>query len=549
MTARHLWYKLLATGIAAAAVPAVALAGPVVAPGYSLDVLVRPSLTHGVHGMKVGPDGALYAGDILGLTIWRIDLRSGAATPFVPAPLGMADDLAFSAAGVMAWTHILDGRVYSRTPDGKIHLIATGLPGINSIGFGRGGQLYATQIGGADRLLELDPNGARPARLLLDGIGGLNGFQIDSHNVLWGPEGKRGNIVRIDLDTLQRSVVATGFIWPTGVALDSHGVPFVSDLTAGTLSRIDRVNGRKTLVHQFLPGIDNLTIGPDDRIYVSSPGDNSIYRVNPASGAVEALRRGQLSVPGGVAVGPGRDGSQVFVADVFDWKRVDPRTGRVFSMGRHVGRPIVQATSIRASGSHLILSQWNSNIVVVVDSASGQVLRTVKDVEAPQDAVEDVDGILLVALRDKGQLIAIDRSGQRRIVADGFAEPVGLSLAGRSLYLTETGRGILWRINLADGARTRIAVGLDRPEGVEYAADGSLYVVEAGAGRVIRIDAARRRTTIATGLPLGIRPGPDMPQAWVVNGIAASGDGTLYVTADGDSSLLSLKPVSRSGGR
>ncbi|GLD36595.1 hypothetical protein Mkiyose1595_28150 [Mycobacterium kiyosense] len=79
-----------------------------------------------------------------------------------------------------------------------------------------------------------------------------------------------------------------------------------------------------------------------------------------------------------------------------------------------------------------------------------------------------------------------------------------------------------------------------------------LYVVDTGAKEIVAFDLdSGVRTTIAGDLPLGAPPGispkplrgmppfsgPQGPFA----GIAAGSDGTLYVSADGDGSLLALR--------
>jgi hypothetical protein len=83
-------------------------------------------------------------------------------------------------------------------------------------------------------------------------------------------------------------------------------------------------------------------------------------------------------------------------------------------------------------------------------------------------------------------------------------------------------------------------------------ADGTLYIVDAGAKEVIAVDLdTGSRHTIASGLPIGPPPGvepkplkglppfsgPQGPFA----GITIGPDSTLYVSADGDGSVLALR--------
>jgi DNA-binding beta-propeller fold protein YncE len=79
-----------------------------------------------------------------------------------------------------------------------------------------------------------------------------------------------------------------------------------------------------------------------------------------------------------------------------------------------------------------------------------------------------------------------------------------------------------------------------------------LYVVDAGAKTLVVVDLENAAThTIASGLPVGAAPGvipkplkgmppfsgPQGPFA----GIAAGPDGTLYVSADADGSVLAFR--------
>jgi DNA-binding beta-propeller fold protein YncE len=93
--------------------------------------------------------------------------------------------------------------------------------------------------------------------------------------------------------------------------------------------------------------------------------------------------------------------------------------------------------------------------------------------------------------------------------------------------------------------------GLQKPQGL-LVRDGQLYIVDAGAKEVIAFDLnSKARNTIASGLPVGAPPGvepkplkgmppfsgPQGPFA----GIAAGPDGSLYVSADADGSVLALR--------
>jgi hypothetical protein len=52
------------------------------------------------------------------------------------------------------------------------------------------------------------------------------------------------------------------------------------------------------------------------------------------------------------------------------------------------------------------------------------------------------------------------------------------------------------------------------------------------------------KSVIAENLPIGLPSRAGMPPAYLATGVAVAADGTLYVTADLNNSLLRLKPKS-----
>jgi DNA-binding beta-propeller fold protein YncE len=99
-----------------------------------------------------------------------------------------------------------------------------------------------------------------------------------------------------------------------------------------------------------------------------------------------------------------------------------------------------------------------------------------------------------------------------------------------------------------------VADNLQKPHGI-LVRDGRLYVLDAGAKELISVDLdTGARRVIASELPVGAPPGvipkpllgmppfsgPQGPFA----GIAAGPDGTLYVSADAEGSVLAIRPES-----
>jgi len=78
-----------------------------------------------------------------------------------------------------------------------------------------------------------------------------------------------------------------------------------------------------------------------------------------------------------------------------------------------------------------------------------------------------------------------------------------------------------------------VAFELANPEGLAFDGEGGLLVVEAGAGRLSRIDLATGAVEeIAAGLELGLPPIGGVPPAYLPSGVAVDAAGVIYVTGD-----------------
>ena len=161
----------------------------------------------------------------------------------------------------------------------------------------------------------------------------------------------------------------------------------------------------------------------------------------------------------------------------------------------------------------------------------------------------DADGTIAAAELGTGRVVSIS-SGRVEVIASGLADPVGLAVAPDGGWLvSEAGGGKV--VALTGSGTETLAAEFACPQGILV--DGNrLYVVDAGARELVEVDLdGGSRRTIASGLPLGAAPGvvpkplkgmppfsgPQGPFA----GITAGPDGTLYVSADADGSLLAFR--------
>jgi sugar lactone lactonase YvrE len=131
-----------------------------------------------------------------------------------------------------------------------------------------------------------------------------------------------------------------------------------------------------------------------------------------------------------------------------------------------------------------------------------------------------------------GLVVALDDQGVRTPLASGLVWPGGLAATDTDLWVADWGTGTISQI-AGDGAPRVVASGLAFPEGMAVDRDGSLLVVEPGAGKLIRIDPATgERTTMADGLATDVQ-GPASLNASDLSSVAVDSAGTIFVSAAG----------------
>jgi sugar lactone lactonase YvrE len=509
------------------------------------EVVVAPSSFHGVHGIAIDAQGRLLAGTVVGSEMWEVDRTTGTAKVFIPAPEGEADDIAIGPKGELAWTSYTQGMIRFRENDSApIRELAKDLPGINSLAFDkRNGKLYASQVFYGDALWEIDVAGKTPPRQIAKDLGGFNGFEVGPDGRLYGPLWFKGQAVKINPSNGLVTVLNSNFKTPAAANLDSKLNMWVIDTQTGILSKIALMNAKRTDVKTLATSLDNLAIAPDGTIYVSNMADNSIVSVNPDSGEVKPILSGKLAVPAGFKI----DGETAYVADVFAFRAVNLQSGEVRDIYRAHASHLEYPGAVGLGSKYLALTSWVSGSVQLVDRATQKDVESVRGFKAPTDAIPLDDGTLLVLELGTGSLVRAsgEKFKDRATVAKDLSGPNQMILGkDGAVYVTESS-GKITRIELATGVKTQIADNLAMPEGITETPWGTLVVAESQAKRLTEIDPkSGARQVVAENLKIGLPARAGMPPAYLATGVAAAADGTIYVSADLDNSLLRIRPKS-----
>lgn len=513
------------------------------ADGWLVERVTAPSRLFGANGLRTGPDGRVYIAQVTGSQISALDVATGALDT-VSAKGGdiiAPDDVAFGDDGTLYATEVMDGRVSARDVTGRTRVLRDDLPCANGITVHRG-RLFVGECRDGGRLMELPLDGGTP-RVLVDGLPSPNAMEVGPDGWLYYPLMTANEIWRIDPDGHgEPQRVAAGLGVPDAVKFDADGTLVSTQVATGQVLRIDPRTGTSTVAAQLNSGLDNLTF-VDGRLFVSNfTGEITEIR---ADGETSTVLPGGLNWPLDLTVADGR----LHVADGTSFYTVTPSgaletVGMLFSPG-YPGF----LRGVTAVGADEF----------VVTTSGGQVARYRPGTGETDYLATGFDQLYGVAVDTEGGIVFAEL-GTGRVhrlhgdtvdtLATGLREPVGVAVDRDGAPLVaESGAGRIVRLTGA-GAQT-VVDGLQSPQGIEVRG-GRLYIVDAGAKELVEIDLdTGARVTIAGDLPIGPPPGvqpkplrgmppfsgPQGPFA----GITAAPDGTLYLSADGDGSVLAVR--------
>jgi hypothetical protein len=272
--------------------------------------------------VTVGPDGALYIGELSGL----------------PYPEGYARILRVANPEE---TTGFDGRI----PSGVVETYASGFSQINGLSFDGGGNLYVLEYVNGSNIYNplLTPGELPPSQLIRVAPDG-------TRTAISGPELKLGNYVLADKET--------GDVY---VAINN------ADIENGQVLRyrVDPATGQATSVEVVADGLNNprgMAFGPDGELYVNeqglgTPGDSPEAATAPTVPFIPGLvneRGGFTASITRVDTDGSGDGERIFTG-IPSIREYDPNTGqdRVISVGSNGFTIAPDGTAYVAAGGGL----------------------------------------------------------------------------------------------------------------------------------------------------------------------------------------------------
>src|SRR5229473_2076395 len=482
-------------------------AGATAAAGWKLTQLTQPSVLFGANGMRIGPDGRLYVAQAFGSQVSAIDIASGAVTTIsrIGGPIVGPDDLAFDSRGTLYLTEVMSERVCARSPNGDVRIIADNVPGANGITAWHD-RLYMDECRHDGRLFELFPDGRAP-RQLADKLPLPNALSVGPDGKLYFPAIGANEIWRVSPEGGTPEKFAGDLAVPTAVKFDSKGFLLSTQGQSGEILRFDVQSGEKRVRAKVRPGIDNLALTADDRLFLSHFTDGGVAEIMPDGSERRLVGPGFLG-PMGLAIG---DDGTIYAADGISMAAVaaDGATRRVGMLfdGQFPG--FVRGVARGANGSLVVTTSAGDVTSYHPVTHAMDVLAT--GLHEIYGVAAGTDGSVFVAEGGEGRVVQLDASGAATEVVGGLKEPQGLAISGDTLYVVDAGAHELIALSLRTKQRETVAsnLGVGAPPGVV--------------------------PKVLAGVP-GLLPGPLRPFA----GIAVAANGRVYLAADGEGSVIAF---------
>ncbi len=509
--------------------------------GWTVERVTPPSRLNGANGIRTGVDGRIYVAQVAGSTVSAVDPDTGAIETISPVggPITGPDDLVFDDEGNLYCTEITEGRVVMLAPNGESRVIWGDVPVANPITFHQG-MLIAGELRMDGRIREFDRNGGEP-RVILDNVPMPNAFEVGPDGKLYFPAQGANEIWRVSLDGGEPEIVARDLGVPDSVKFHPDGYIVSTQVGSGQVLRIDPQTGEKSVLADLSPGLDNVAF-VGGRTFISHI-TGSIHEI-VAPGQVKPLIDRGFQWPMGLAVsgdGTVHAADGMFAYDI-------PSGGQPECVGMLFipGFPgFMRGLALDGAGN------W------VVTTANGTIARWKPGQDAEQLAVGFEVPMGIAAMGDAivfadagaGRILSFE-GGEVSELASGVDKPCGVAVTDTgSIYASLLDSGEVVQVS---GGRTQAVLdGLDRPEGIAVRGD-SLFVVETGGKRVVKLDLASGATEILVenlpvGPPQGVAPlrlggvGDMCGPMWTFTGLAVGPDGTVYVSGDMEGSVLALR--------
>jgi sugar lactone lactonase YvrE len=507
-------------------------------PGYKMVQLIKNTVFPGVNGATIGADGALYVVHTAIGQISRIDLKTMKAAPFVPpyAGLFITDDISSDDQGnlYVTGTTPIVGEVYRVDRNGKKTVIGKGFLAPNGIQYNRKtGRLFMTECFQGNRVFELDPAGIKEPKLLIKEniIPVPEGFDFDPVTQdLIIPDMGTGKILRVNPDTGDIKTIAENFAAPLALKVGPDKMAYLPEL-GGAVYRLSLDGQKKEKLAQLPPGVDNLAITPDGRLFITSYWNATIYEVKTdGSGQFKTLFPTGPNQINGIVFKDGK----LLISDAIMIRTVEKDqyvpTGLNAWASHGMPLPIGLADG---PGDQVFWPDSVNNAVAIGNPAKGEFKAIAGELNRPMAVLmSQKEPKIYVAEYGAGQVTEISLSdGAKKVLAKGLEGPLALAIIDNTLYVAEGKPGRISKIDLS-GGKTEVFISgvVGKVGALANDSAGNLLALDGASGRLFRVNPNNLAlSVVAENIPVGYGSTGSYPALEFPLAMTVDGKGNIYI--------------------
>jgi sugar lactone lactonase YvrE len=433
-------------------------------------------------------------------------------------------------------------------------VIASGIPAANGIEYNkRTKRLFVTECFQGNRVFEIDPEGVKAPRLLIDKdlIPVPEGFDFDPDtNDLIIPDLGTGKILRVHPDTGAITTVVEKLAAPIALVIGADKMAYVPSLT-GVVYKVSLDGAKIETIAQLVPGLDNVTITKNGRLFVTSYWDATIFEVaTDGSGKFKQLFPKGPNQPLGIIVKDGK----VLVADAIMIRNLaggkyEPTKLNAWAVH---GMPLPLSLA-DGPGSQVFWTDCIHGVACIGDPSKGEFKPVAGELNRPMTSMMSPSGdSLYVAEYGAGQITVVSlKDGAKSVLTKDLEGPLALAMIGDTLYVAESKPGRISKVDPASGKKEVILSSMvGKPLALANDGNQSLLILDGAGHKILRVNLKTlAMSTLAVNVPveygsIGSYPSVEFPAPMVV---AKSGDIYLTTMNRGTIKLEKLKEKKQKG--
>jgi sugar lactone lactonase YvrE len=236
-------------------------------------------------------------------------------------------------------------------------------------------------------------------------------------------------------------------------------------------------------------GVHGIRVSPAGELYAGSVAGQTLYAVDPQTGAIRVVVGPPRGMADDIAFGPGGQVVWTAISDGVVWSRTGE--GPVEKIADIVS---VNAIAFSRDGKRLFASQvFGGDDLFELDPTGRKPPRLIRAKMGGFNSFwPGPDGKLYGPLWFKGQVVKVDPdTGSVEVVATGLKTPASVKFdANDNLYVIDTATGELIRIDPKTGAKTTVATLAKALDNFAIDRNGRAYVTNMADNAIHEVDLA-----------------------------------------------------------